>query len=116
MAIEPPESSVKRDAVDPSFGPKSRDVGGAEARRGVGSADDVRIATELSTRSASCSERRWPFAFVLEAVATLRINAHHTANGTFYRARAGGRVALDIVKNQLGWRLPRCQRSPQRAF
>ncbi len=27
------------------FGPKSRDVGGAEARRGVGSADSVRIAT-----------------------------------------------------------------------
>ena len=49
---------VAASAAFPSFGPKSRDVGGAEARRGVGSADDVRIATELSTRSASCSERR----------------------------------------------------------
>jgi hypothetical protein len=42
----------------PGFGPKSRDVGGAETRRGVGSADIMRIATELSSRSASCSERQ----------------------------------------------------------
>ncbi len=42
----------------PGFGPKSRDVGGAEARRGVGPTAIVRIATELSRRSASCSGRR----------------------------------------------------------
>jgi hypothetical protein len=94
--------------VDPGFGPKSRDVGGAETRRGVGSADIIRIATELSSRSASCSERHRPFSFGLRAVAALHIRVDHTANGTIYRAGAGGRVALDIVKNLLGWRLPRC--------
>jgi hypothetical protein len=107
--------SHKAAAVEPGFGPESRDVGGAEARRGVGSADSVRIATELSGRSASCSERRRPFAFGLDAVAALHIRAIHTANGTIYRARAGGRVALDIVKNPLCWSLPKCRQSPPSA-
>src|SRR5690606_14298860 len=95
----------------PSFGPTSQDVGGSEGRRGGGSADNVRIATEPSNASASCSERRRPSAFGLRAVAALQITAIHTANGTLIRARVGGRVALDMVKNLIWWRLRKCRRT-----
>src|SRR5436190_11029038 len=109
------ENRSRDRAVDPGFGPKSRDVGGPQARRGVGCADSVRIATELSSGSAACSERRRPFSLGLEAVAALHISATHTANGTIYRAWAGGHVVLDIVKNLLGSRLPRCRQGPSSA-
>jgi kynurenine formamidase len=44
-------------AVFPGFGPESRDVGGAQARRGVGSADSVRIC-HGAVRGAPSRQRR----------------------------------------------------------
>ncbi|MBV1694800.1 MAG: hypothetical protein KGP27_10110, partial [Hyphomicrobiales bacterium] len=54
-------------ATNAGFDPKSRVFEGAEARRGVGLADGVWIAAELSSRSASRVRKRRILAPVMNS-------------------------------------------------
>ena len=98
----------------PGLGAKSLDVGRAEAGHNAGMTGGVRIDAERGLASSSRSGRRRPFAYALQAVAALQIEESHTANRAIFTARVGGRLALDMVKNLLGWRLEICDRHPIR--